>query len=337
MTELALRDQLARIPDASPREDLENAIADTVSYLGSDAALRSLAIDVYWEKWHSPWWHMLLLFELGEARRIPARTVTAMVDGLNAMPLKIFPIWPDDAPGANLWRDCACHCALGCMVRVLAACAVDVDGALPWIKPWFLRYQMADGGLSCDDAAYRVQRECPSSMVGTIAPFEAMTLGAWTAAQEAFLDRGAAFLFERQLMRGSSSAHNAEERTAEARWLAPCFPRFYFYDVLRGLAALVAWGERSEGAIPRAAVAGVVDHLARAFPDGVVRVQRQGFEICPTTWREADGAWARGPTSRFALLDAVSEVGRPSAALTRQWAEARRGLLGLVEAGRIVD
>ncbi|MGH2900055.1 MAG: hypothetical protein ACRDMZ_15375, partial [Solirubrobacteraceae bacterium] len=281
MSEPALRDQLARVPDASPREDLEDAIADTVSYLGSDAALRSLAIDVYWEKWHSPWWHMLLLFELGEARRIPARAVTAMVDGLNAMPLKIFPIWPDDAPGANLWRDCACHCALGCMVRVLAACAVDVDGALPWIKPWFPRYQMADGGLSCDDAAYRVHGECPSSMVGTIAPFEAMTLGAWTAAQDAFLDRGAAFLFERQLMRGSSSAHNAEERQAEARWLAPCFPRFYFYDVLRGLAALVTWGERGEGAIPRAAVAGVVDHLARAFPDGVVRVQRQGFEVCP--------------------------------------------------------
>ena len=96
-------------------------------------------------------------------------------------------------------------------------------------------------------------------------------------------------------------------------------------------------GGRGEGALPRAAVAGVVDHLAREFPDGVVRVQRQGFEIHPTTWREADGAWSRGPTSRFALLDAVSEVGRPSAALTRQWAEARRGLLELIEAGRIVD
>jgi hypothetical protein len=337
MSDSALRDKLARIPDAAPGDDLEAGIADTLSYLGSDAALRSIASDTYWPKWHSPWWHMLLLYELGEARRIPARTVTAMVDGLNALPLKIFPIHPEDAPGANLLRDCACHCALGCVVRVLAACGVDVDAALPWIKPWFSRYQMADGGLSCDDAAYRVQGECPSSMVGTIAPFEAMTLGAWTPEQAAFLDRGAGFLFERRLMLGSSSAHNAEEREVQARWLAPCFPRFYFYDVVRGLAALVAWAERSGRELPRAAVAGVVEHLVRTFPDGVVRVQRQGFEICPTTWCEGEAGWSRQPTSRFALLDAVSEVGRPSVALTRQWAEARRGLVGLIDAGRIVD
>ena len=115
MTEL--RQRLARIPDAAPREDLDAAIADSVRYLESDAAAKSLERDVYWPKWHSPWWHMLLLFELGEARRIPARTATAMVDGLNALPLKIFPIHPEDAPGANLLRDCACHCALGCMAR----------------------------------------------------------------------------------------------------------------------------------------------------------------------------------------------------------------------------
>jgi hypothetical protein len=338
MSDSALRDKLARIPDASPGDDLEAGIADTLSYLDSDAALRSIASDTYWPKWHSPWWHMLLLFELGEARRIPARTATAMVDGLNALPLKIFPIHPEDAPGANLWRDSTCHCALGCVARVLAACGVDVDAALPWIKPWFPRYQMADGGLSCDDTAYLVKGECPSSMVGTVAPFEAMTLGAWTPDQRAFLARGARFLIGRKLMLGSSTIHNAEERDAQSQWLAPCFPRFYFYDVLRGLAALVRWGERSGQPIPRDAVAGVVDHLAATFPDGVVRVQRQGFAICPTTLREgADGTWSRQPTSSFPLLDAASAIGRPSAALTRQWAATRRGLLQLLEAGRIVD
>lgn len=333
-----LRHALALVPDAQPSVDLEAAIGDSVGYLGSDAALLRIEVDTYWPKWHSPWWHMLALYELGEARRIPDRVVTKMIDGLNALPLKIFPIHPDEAPGADRWRDMSCHCALGSIYQVLTACGVDVDAALPWIKPWFLRYQMTDGGFNCDQTAYLVELECPSSMVGTIAPFEAMLLGRWTEDQQAFLERAAGFLIARKLMLGSPTEHNAEEREAEASWLAPCFPRFYFYDVLRGLAALVGWAERSGQSIPRRAVAGVVDHLIKAFPDGVVRLQRQGFASCPTTrGQTAGGEWASLPTSRFPLLDAASVIGEPSAASTRQWSATRRGLLSLLDAGRITD
>jgi hypothetical protein len=330
---------LAAIPSPQPADDLEAAIADSVAFLASDAALRSIEADTYWPKWHSPWWHMLLLHELGEARRIPDRTVAKMVDGLNALPLHIFPIRPEDAPpGANLWRDSSCHCALGNLYQVLTACGVDVDAALPWIKPWFVRYQMADGGLNCDAAAYLVEHECPSSMVGTIAPFEAMLLGRWTPEQQTFLERAAGFLIERRLMLGSPTVHNAEERQAQAAWLAPCFPRFYFYDVLRGLAALARWAERSGQSIPLRAVAGAIDHLAAAFPDGVIRIQRQGVASCPTTRRQTDaGTWERQPTSRFPLLDATSAIGKPCAASTRQWSATRRMLLDLFDAGRIVD
>lgn len=333
-----LRRTLASLPDAQPSDDLEAAIADSVGFLGSDAALRSLEADTYWPKWHSPWWHMLLLHEHGEARRIPDRVITKMVDGLNALPIKIFPIRPEDAPGADLWRDSSCHCALGCIYQVLTTCGVDVDAALPWIKPWFVRYQMADGGLNCDQTAYLVDHECPSSMVGTVAPFEAMLLGRWTADQRAFLERAAGFLIERKLMLGSPTVHNAEEREAQTGWLAPCFPRFYFYDVLRGLAALVRWAELSDRSIPRQAVAGVIDRLVEAFPDGVIRLQRQGFADCPTTRRQtAAGEWLRLPTSSFPLLDAVSAIGTPCAALTRQWSATRRRLLHLLDTGRIVD
>lgn len=334
----ALRDRLAGVPDAAPGEDLEVAIADSVHYLDSDAAANSLESDTYWPKWHSPWWHMLALFELGEARRIPARAVSRMVAALDAMPLKIFPIRPEDAPGANLWRDCLCHCAIGSIDQVLTACGVDVDAALPWFRPWAARYQMADGGLSCDDTAYLVEGECPSSMVGTIAPFEAMLRGQGAADVEPFLDRAAAFLMERRLMLGSPTVHNAEEREAQTGWLAPCFPRFYYYDVLRGLAALVRWAEHGGATVPLVAVAGVVDHLIEAFPDGAIRRQRRGFAVCPTTWREgAGGAWSRQPTSSFPLLEACSAIGTPSAALTRQWSAARRGLMRLLDEGRLVD
>ena len=330
-----LRRTLAGVPDAQPREDLEAAIADSVAYLGSDAALRSIEADTYMPKWNSPWWHMLALHELGEARRIPDRVVTKMVDGLNALPVKTFPIHPEDGSGNG--RD-LCHCAVGSIYQVLTACGVDVDGALPWMKPWFVRYQMADGGLNCDETAYLVRGECPSSMVGTIAPFEAMLLGRWSPEQEAFLDRAAGFLVERKLMLGSPSVHNAVEREAQSRWLAPCFPRFYFYDVLRGLAAFTRWAELSGRSIPLGAVAGVIEHLVAEFPDGVVRLQREGVASCPTTRYETRrGVWERGPTSRFPLLDATSVIGKPCAASTRQWSATRRSLLELVDAGRIVD
>jgi len=333
-----LRRMLASVPDVQPAEDLEAAIGDSVGYLGSDAALRSIEIDSYYPKWHSPWWHIVALWELGEARRIPARVVAAMVDGLNALPIKILPIRSEELPSGSDWRFATCHCALGNMSQALAACGVDVDGALPWIKPWLVRYQMIDGGLNCHGDAYLVEGECPSSMVGTIAPFEAMLSGRWTAEQRGFLERAAGFLIDRQLMLGSTTVHNAEERQAQARWLAPCFPRLYAYDVLRGLAALVRWAARSGRAIPQRAIAGVVAHLVGEFPDGVIRRQRLGTESCRTTRRRtADGTWVRdGQITRFPLLDAASTIGGPSAALTGQWAATRHQLIDLIDRGGVI-
>jgi hypothetical protein len=190
---------------------------------------------------------------------------------------------------------------------------------------------MADGGLSCDGDAYLVAGECPSSMVGTIAPFEAMLEGARTAEQRAFLPRAAAFLVERKLHLGSATAHNAAERDSAQRWGRLCFPRFYFYDVLRGLAALVRWGQPA----PLAAVEQVATRLAREFPDGVVTLGRRGFEGSHTMRRLAEGWVRKQPTSSFALLDATSAIGAVSPALTRQWTAARRRLIELLDAGVI--
>lgn len=293
--------------------ELADAIADSVRYLESDAALRSIEADTYWPKWHSPWWHMLLLWELGEAQRIPPACVRAMVDGLNALPLHTFPIrdtdWP---PGLDRYRHSTCHCALGSMTQVLLACGVDVDRELPWIKPWFTRYQMRDGGLNCDESAYLVEGECPSSMVGTIAAFEAMLS---LDPQSEFVERAAQFLIERKLSLGSQTVHNAEERAREPDWRKVTFPRFYFYDVLRGASALVRWARVMGRPVPteiiEQATAGVTS-------DGVVRVQRRAFAQCGT-WRQIEDRWERAPhASTFPLLDAVSVIGAPAPVLTRQ-------------------
>ena len=50
-----------KIPEATLErpQTVTDAIADSVAYLASDAAARSLDADTYWPKWHSPWWHKI--------------------------------------------------------------------------------------------------------------------------------------------------------------------------------------------------------------------------------------------------------------------------------------
>ena len=117
MTVDDLRRAVASVPDPSPLPPIdEELVASSVRYLGSSAAMESLEADAYWPKWDSPWWHMLLLSEIDEARRIPAAMVYAMVARLDPMPLHVFPIYPGEAPpGTDPWRDVICHCALGSM------------------------------------------------------------------------------------------------------------------------------------------------------------------------------------------------------------------------------
>lgn len=341
MTSLAtLIDRLARLPavavPASP--EVEAGLLASLRYLGSDAAQRSVEADPYWPKWDSPWWHFASCVELGEARRVPERVVSALLAALVEFPVKSFPFTADDLPpGCDVHTGTLCHCQLGSVYQMLQACGVDVDGALPWVAPWFVRYQMADGGLNCDNDAYLVKGECPSSMVGTLAPLEAMLLGDLVGDRAAFVDRAAAFLIERRLMLGSPTQHNAAERGREPGWLQPCFPRFYFYDVLRGLDALTRWAERREQAIPLVAIEPVVEHLLSAFPDGVVRLGRSAQEGIGTLVVAASGERSRAPASRFALLDATSIIGSASPTLTRQWQETRRRLLALHDARRITN
>jgi hypothetical protein len=333
-----LRTKLASVPHPAleRRPGIERAIAHSVEYLGSDDAQRSLDADTYWPKWNSPWWHMLLLHELDEVQRIPERAVSKMVEGLNVLRVKIFPIHPGEFPSdADPHRDASCHCAIGSIYQVLSACGVDVDQAVPWIRTWFVRYQMADGGLNCDSDAYLQADECPSSMVATVPLFEAMLLRRdWTPAERIFVERAASFLMDRKLTHGSASVFNAEERDAAPSWLEPCFPRFYLYDVLRGLSALVRWAELGAGSFPLDAVSGVTEHLVAAFPDGMVRPRRLAY-VGKTTLALRDGAWVREPASTFPLLEASGVLGEPSEALTRQWSATRRALLDLIEGGKL--
>lgn len=333
MTELAeLRRRLVAIPDVEVPARLAGLDA-SIAYLASDDAIATIAEDSYWPKWDGPWWHMVLLWELGLARRIPERAVRAMVASLDALPLHTFPLRPEEwPPGLHPARHSSCHCALGSIDQVLAACGVDVDAELPWVRPWFARYQMRDGGLNCDEQAYLALDECPSSMVATVPVFEAML----RRGPGDVVDRAAAFLVERELVRGSDTKHNAEERESARKWPAPTFPRFYYYDVLRGLTGLVRWASAFRRVLPLRALTAAATHLATIAPDGVIRVGRQAYAGLGTWRRGADGTWARAPLApTFPLLDAVSEIETPSARLTAEWRATRHALVDLLDAGLV--
>jgi hypothetical protein len=322
-------------PDAHlPPEPL----AETLAYLGSAEAEASLEADPYWPKWASPWWRMTLLCELGQARAIPERAVAAMTRVLRTHYLEDFPLDPAALPpGVDPYRHVACHCALGTIHQVLRAAGVDVDAELPWIRAWLLRYQLPDGGLNCDEAAYR--RPVPhSSMVSTLPPLEAVLHGTprpLAPAEERFLDRGAGYLIARRLCRSVSRGG----ALMDPAWLEPCFPRFYDYDVLRGLSFLTAWSERRGLPLPVAAIDEARTHLERrAGPGGQVVIGRCAWAGAWNLARDARGDWVPGvPAERFALLEETSRVGAVSPSLTREWQEtsarldrlAARGLLAV--------
>ena len=310
-------------------------LQETIKYLNSDQALKDVEADPYWPKWHSPWWHMLLLHEMGETRKIPECLIETYIKSLDKIPVKIFPIYPGDTPkGIDPYQSSSCHCQLGNVYQVLAASGVDVDSELPWIRPWFLRYQMADGGLNCDNDAYLVKDEVPSSMVGTIAVFEAILLHTareWTQEEKNFLEKGAKFLIDRKLVHGSSTKYNADERESAKDWLKPCFPRFYLYDVLRGLNALLIWAEKTQGSIPPQSVQEVVTYLKERFPDGQIRNERYSYEGAGTLLCSHSGDWSyQDAATFFPLLKKVSMIGEVSPFLTKQWLEAQKGSKGVL-------
>ncbi len=313
-------------------------IEESIRFLSSTEALKLIEADPYWPKWNSPWWHMLLLYEMGDVKRIPPTIVHAFVDALNKIPLKIFPILPSDLPeGVDPYRGTPCHCQLGTVYQVLASLGLNVDQELPWIRPWLLRYQMPDGGLNCDNEAYLVKDEVPSSMVGTISAFEAILLytsRAWTVEETAFLTRAANFLMARKLMLGSPTIHNASERKSAENWMKLCFPRFYFYDVLRGLNALLIWAEKTNQIIDPDSIRDVVNLISKKFPDGQIFIERQSYEGVNTILQSKSGEWTRGqPSTFFPLLASVSKTGEVSPFLSKQWQlakekmQAKTGLL----------
>jgi len=319
---------------------LISATEDSLQRLASNETIRALEASVYWPKWDGPWWRMHLLAEMGLADSIPTRAVDALARGIEAFPYREFPLRQEDIPDGVDEYETFCHCMLGTVMPLLAKCGVDVDARFAWVRDWFARYQMGDGGLNCDGSAYLAKGETPSSMVGTVAPLRAMLMFDALRSDEttrAFVDAAGEFLLERKLVLGSCTKHNAEEGASELDWRRLTFPRFYFYDVLDGLDVLTLWAEQRNKTLPRSAFAIALEEMERKAYRGPLVVERQPW-LERKTKRLVDGVWVfRQPAATFSLLDEAGRLGVSAPALAAQWDRVRARLQSLAANGRISE
>lgn len=307
---------------------IDSWIAVSAAYLTSKKAKDSLALDPYWPKWDSPWWHMTLLWELGRADAIPREAAEAMLAAIEAKYVRWFPNPREPMPeGKDYHRDGLCHCGLGNIYQTLAACGLDLDARAPWMRAWFLHYQLPDGGLNCDDKAY--EKGGSSSIQSTLPALEAVLAAGrpLTPVEENFVDHGAEYLLERRL-----AFRRKDGQMMNPGFLDIGFPRFYDYDVLRGAAYIAEWARLRRKKIPRRAVGWVMDSFDERFPDGRIKIEKPGLIATENTLAQnKDGKWSRGEASSFPLFDSVRKVGSISEALTRSWSSTRKVLESRLE------
>ncbi len=338
----------AAVSELSEQREIR-AVDSSVSYLDSAEAAGAAAKDPYWPKWHSPWWHALLLDELGLATRIPVTFVEQYAEVIDKHYLHFFPLKEEEIPrGFDPALNVACHCYLGSVYRVFyntklfdadlklldgrilsGKTAVartipsdsfdaspDHERALSWVRPWFIRYKMQHGGLNCDESNY-LHDEPSSSVLSTMPALEALVAfdtNLLTEEELLFLDQGVEYLLERKMFRSKRT-----NEVIDQKWLQPAFPRFYFYDVLRGLTLVTKWALKRSRKISRDAISEALEHLA-------THVTAAGFVPKQSNVKEyktlilTEGGHERGhPAKSFDLLDAVDRPGEPSLALTQEY------------------
>jgi hypothetical protein len=301
---------------------------DSLDFLRSDRAVAMIEEDPYWPKYDVPWWHMLLLCELGWAVRIPRRPLQTLIATIDRHYLHFFPLVPEDLPpGIDCHREILCHCALGSIAQVLFEAGIDVESVLPWFRPWILKYRLPDGGLNCREEVY-TQRTPHSSFVSTMPPAEFIlycTERPLTLEEQRFVDGAAQYYLTRHLFRSLSRGMEPANR----KWLVPAFPRFFEYDVLRGLRFVTRWAKLRDASLAWSDIAEVVEALDLWTRQGHnVNPPRRWFDPSSTLRRQPDGIWEKGqPAACFPLLNAAADPNVALALLRAEFVDTLQRLL----------
>ena len=196
------------------------------------------------------------------------------------------------------------------------------------MRQWFLRYQLPDGGLNCDEKAYT--KPVPkSSIVTTLPCLEAVLFcrnRELTREETAFLDKGAAYLLRHKLFRKASSGEIIDKD-----WLEVRFPRFYKYDFLRGFYFLAKWRQQSGFIIPDELADEVEELVLRQMTAEGLVLRRYNLFDKRSYNHGADGVWAWGEASEFNLMKANSFDGCVCYPLTRKWDEVKPKMAEVTE------
>lgn len=281
------------------------AIEDSVQFLEFESHFTMDHGEYTRRKWDGAWWHMAALYEMGEVKRIPHSAIVRAKNLLKNQVWPTFIISPEDHPTSEsdkMKMDC-CHCELAVYYMILMGYGCDLDKELPWIREWLLEHQLPDGGINCDPEAYTHSRK--SSIVSTLPPLEAIlwhTNREFTEQEARFLDEGARYLIEHRLI-----CSKQDGGVIDMEWLKPCFPRFFEYDILRGMSFLAEWSRRRNKPLPVELFSEGLERLNISMAEECLRIGRQVFD--------PQGPWG-GYT--FPLLEAVSGIGIVSPYLTIQ-------------------
>ena len=309
--------------------DLNGQLKEISEDLASKKSLESIKKDPYWPKWDSPWWKMVLLMEMGKIDRIPAKTASCLMESINSKHLHYFPLVEEELPeGCDPYRDIICHCALGTITKLFILMEFDIKKDMDWVLPWFEKYQLPDGGYNCEESVYTSEKP-RSSFLSTLPILEALLeygeseKGELTPVQLEILKKGADYFLKRKLFRSLSKGMKIISQS----WLEPTFPRFYNYDILRGLTFLTRWAALTNK-LPEESINDAVNILSgRIDSNDIFQPGSRDLSSEGTLIEKQDGKWEFvREAAMFPLLQAVSSKDVSSWYLTKEWLENKKRL-----------
>lgn len=279
-------------------------------------SLNMIKLDPYWPKWDSPWWKAVLLLECGQAKLIPLRFINSLIETVDMHYLHSFPLLESQIPAwCDPYRHIMCHCALGTLCKLMVACGENVFTRLPWIYDWFTTYQLSDGGYNCDEAAYTHSRK--SSFLSTLPMLEAM-LDIYCATKDTrllpLMQKGADYLAKHSMFRSTTG------KIIDPTWLQLSFPRFYNYDVLRGLAFMAKWASTTDIKLDLSMLNESLQLVAELVDqDGYLNIGIDNISAEGSLFFTEKGWNWNKQSSMFGLLSELSKPGSRSIAISQQW------------------
>ncbi|MDD2998525.1 MAG: hypothetical protein PHV05_05640, partial [Candidatus Riflebacteria bacterium] len=222
----------------------------------SEKALLMIERDVYWPKWDSPWWYILLLEETSRLEEVPVALFKELLTCADRQFLKVFPVNKSDTAGQiNGVTDVMCFCFLGSLMRISAKLEFDIFAYLPWAKEWINRYQLPDGGYNCDEVAYSGSGK--SSVHSTVLMLEGLIEYTRFTKEATFalhMQKAVSYLLKHQIYLASTG-----KEIEGVNWDKVIFPRLNEYDFSRGLEAvfdfLLLTGKKVRGTAVEKAIA----------------------------------------------------------------------------------